>query len=356
VAKVLSLFSGSLASRVATRLAQRHPDVESVCLLHFRSPFAREPEPLRQLVREEWPGVLFRTLSLKREYRRLVECERGAPFALTESCISCRSLLLARAVRCMERMAVDYIVTGDVVGENGVGRRDLVNLSEAFGLADRILRPLCADDPGDLDRDLSKWATVASGRGRRSTYGLVASLAEDLELELRDPLSSPNRCKLTLPGFGDRVAHLFHEPGFTLNELSLLDFPWYYEVRPGTKIVVTVDDQEKRELQNLFLPQDVRVYPAAPHGPMTLVRTPWRLKDARETEDVIRLAARITTTHLGLTDGSPVPVYYRFEDGNERHLVNVLPFSSREEIALLDGVDVVPLRGSGVAVGSWADG
>jgi tRNA-specific 2-thiouridylase len=349
VAKVLSLFSGSLASRVATRLVEEHPDVDSICLLHFRSPFAKEPESLRQLVREEWPGAPLRTQSLKREYRRLVDCQRGEAFRLADSCLSCRRLQLGRAVRYMERVGADYLVTGDVLGENGIGRRNLTGLTEAFGLAGKILRPLCSEEPGSVGGGLSEWTTIPPGRSRRPE-GVVESLARDLGMVTEDPMGCRNRCKLTLPGFGDRVARLFHETCFTLNELSLLDFPWYYEVRPDTKIVVTVEDQEKRELQNLFLPEDVRVYPAAPHGPMTLVRMPWRARDSRGMEEVIRLAARITTTHLGCSAAAPVPVYYRFEDENERHLVNVLPFSSTEEIALLDGVDVVPLRGSVVAV------
>lgn len=349
--KVLSLFSGSLASRVATRLVERHPDVESVCLLYFRSPFARESEALRQLIREEWAGVPLRTQSLKREYQRLVGSTEE-PFSLTSSCLSCRRLLVARATRYMERIGAEFLVTGEVLGENGVGRRDLMDLSKSFGLKGRILRPLCTDDPVNPPDGLAGWSVPANGRGKRSSVEvLVRGLAEDLGIEASDPMTCRARCKLTLPGFGDRVSHLFHEAGFTLNELRLLDFPWYYEVRPDTKIVVAMDDQEKKDLQNLFLPQDIRVYPAAPHGPMTLARTMWDSRGSKEREAVIRLAARVTATHLGVEATSPIPIYYRFENENERHLINVEPFTSCSEIGRLDGVDVVPLEAPTVSVG-----
>ena len=136
-----------------------------------------------------------------------------------------------------------------------------------------------------------------------------------------------------------------------MNELRLLDFPLFYEVRPDTKIVVAILEHEKRELQNLFLPQDLRVYPAAPHGPMTLARTAWDEKSGQEREDVIRLAARVTATHQICGAEAPVPIYYRFENENERQLINVLPFASSSEIAVQDGVEVVPLESRSVVVG-----
>lgn len=350
--KVLSLFSGSLASRVATRLVETHPDVESVCLLHFRSPFAREPEGLRQLVRQEWPGVPLRTQSLKREYRRLIVSDGFEGFDLRRSCLNCRSLLLSRASRYMERVGAEYLVTGDVLGENGVERKDLCAISDACGLTGKILRPLCSEEPERPKGGISAWAGKGAWRRRRADMsGLLVTLAEHLDLEMVDPLTCRNRCKLTLPGFGDRVAHLFNDVSFTLNELRLLDFPWYYEVHPDTKIVVAIEDEEKRELQNLFLPQDLRVYPAAPHGPMTLVRTPSRTAAPHEGDRIIELAARITSTHLDVDTTCAIPVYYRFEDENERHLVNVMPFESHDEIAQLKMVDVVPLERLRVAVG-----
>jgi tRNA-specific 2-thiouridylase len=338
------LFSGSLASRVATRLVELHPEAESVCLLHFRSPFAREPEDLRQLVREEWRGVPLRTQSLKREYHRLIDSACGDTFNLSRSCLSCRTLLLTRAIRYMHRVGAEFLVTGEIPGQNGVGTSALAAMSKSLGLAGRILRPLCSKTPPSMSDSLSSWARLSNSRTRpTSAVRTVLDLANQLKLELRDPMTFRNRCKLTFPGFGDRVSHLFHETGFTLNELRLLDFPLYYEVRPDTKIVVAVDEHEKRELQNLLLPQDLRVYPATPHGPMTLARTQWDAKKEQEREDVIRLAARITATHSGCRPGSPIPIYYRFENQNERLLVNVLPFPSCSEITLLEGVEVVPL-------------
>jgi len=334
-------------------MVERHPEVESVCLLHFRSPFAAEPEDLRQLVREEWPGVPLRTQSLKREYRRLIDWGAfGGSFSLTQSCLSCRRLLISRAKRYMERIGAEFLVTGEMLGERGVGTSEMTDMSESLGVGGQVLRPLCSRAVGSEPEQLSSWAKLSNVRRRpANARSAVQELAAGFGIEPRDPMACQSRCKLTLPGFGDRVAHLFHETGFTLNELRLLDFPLFYEVRPDTKIVVAILEHEKRELQNLFLPQDLRVYPAAPHGPMTLARTAWDEKSGQEREDVIRLAARVTATHQICGAEAPVPIYYRFENENERQLINVLPFASSSEIAVQDGVEVVPLESRSVVVG-----
>lgn len=350
--RVLSLFSGSLASRVATRLVERHPSVEGVCLLHFRSPLAREAEELRHLVREEWPGVPLRTQSLKREYRRMIDPGLGEGFRLDRSCLSCRRILLLRAVRYMERTGSEYVVTGEVAGQHGVSRRALCEMTEDLGLSGRVLRPLWADDPMKPPADLKGWCDPAGRRASRSgQVELLRKWAGRLGLGLQDPLASRHRCKLTFPGFGDRVAHLSRETCFTLNELRLLDFPLYYELQQDAKVVVALDEQEKRELQNLFLPQDLRVYTAAPHGPMTLVRTRWEEKEDGAKEDVIRLAARITATHVGGDVAGSIPIYYRFENDDERVLVSVPPFGSLSEIAVVDGVEVAPVDGAVLRIG-----
>ena len=171
--------------------------------------------------------------------------------------------------------------------------------------------------------------------------GLIA-LAEYLDLDPADPLSSEHRCKMTMPGFGERVVNLFAEEGFTLNALRLLDFELYYKVRPDIKIVIARNEQEKRDLQNLMLPQDLRVYPSMPHGPMTLVRAGWSDRTLAERAEIIELAARITATHTEYADGVSIPIYYRFENEDETLLVNARPYGSYDEIAQLEPVEVIP--------------
>jgi len=350
VVKVLSLFSGSLASRVATRLVERHPEVESVFLLHFRSPFARESDEFRTLVKDEWPGISFRTQSLKREYRRLVAVSDDETFSLVQSCANCRGLMLARAARYMERVGAEMIVTGETIDPEGVSAVDLGRITSALGLEARVLRPLCTPDGRGARGDLRLWADPRAWRIDPAAGERRVDLAQRLGLDLRDPMEACRRCKLRTEGFGQRAANLFAESGFNLNALRLLDFPLYYEIDPATKVVLARTDEEKRELQNLLLPEDLRVYPSQRHGPMTLVRTDWRGMTILQRRGVVELAARITATYVEAGPCATIPIYYRLESGDETEFIHVAPFSCPEQIAERADVRTVPLLRQGAPV------
>jgi hypothetical protein len=342
LAKVLVLFSGSLASRVAGALLQRHPAVSSVQLLHFRSPFASETEELRELVREEWAGTVLRTQSLKRDYRRFVEPD-AVQFSLRQACLQCRALLVSRSVRYMERVGADFLATGERLERHGLGREEMDWLADRYGVQGRILRPLCFR-VGHGSPDLEAWGRLGGPRAIRAMDddGLAA-LAAALRLGPSNRMGSCGRCKLTVPGFGERVANLFAEEGFTLNGLRLLDFSCYYKIEPWAKVVLAVEDDEKRELQNLFLPQDLRVYPATPHGPMALVRTNWEARTTAERERIIELAACITATHTSRGRCASVPIYYRLESDDETLLVNAKALRSSDELLEIPGVQAMTL-------------
>lgn len=329
----LALFSGSLASRVAARLVQQSPAVDKIFLLHFRSPFFEEPDGLRELVKDEWPGVTFRTQSLKNDYRRLANILPGQPFSLMRSCLSCRTLMLSRAIRFAQRLKADFIITGEVVNHHGLSEQEMERITEDLGIRGLVLRPLSArllpatipEIRGWVDRDL--FEDLRDGEMDR-----LLDLGRDLDLDADNELGFCSRCKLTVSGFGKRLENLFAEEAFTLNTLKLLEFGLYYKRSPDVKVVLAVDEDEKRKLQTYFLPQDLRVYLPTHPGPMTLVRTDWSNKSEDEIEEIISLAARITAMHSEAAHLTDVPVSYRFEQDDETQQLNVLPFRSLKEV------------------------
>ena len=343
--KVLSLFSGSLASRVATKLVERHPQVKSVQLLHFRSPFSRECEEVRQLVKTEWSRATFRTQSIKKDYQDLIALTDEGEFSLSGSCRSCQSILFSKAVRYMERIGADYLVTGGISGKHGLTPQDSSTIAAMEGLDGRVLNPLLMERPLRIPNDLNAWADKRrQTRNPDSIEGLVLRLADELGLSSLDPARSDCRCKLTSPGFGERVAALFKGEGVTLNALCLLDFPMYFKADPDLQIVLAFDENEKRELQNYFLPQDLRIYPATPHAPMTLLRTNWDTKREAEKNRIIEFVARLTATYACIKGVATIPIYYRLESEDERQLLNVEPFASIEELEQRDDLELIPLE------------
>jgi hypothetical protein len=315
-------------------LIERSPRVDKVALLHFRSPFFEEFDGLRELVREEWPGVSFRTQSLKKDYRRLANIPPGSPFSLKRSCLSCRTLMLARAIRYMERIKADFVVTGEILGRHGLSEVEMERITEDLGVGGLVVRPLSAQllPPSQAERE--GWIRRDSlGDLREGDRDRLAELAHQLGLSEDDPMGSDRQCKLTFPGFGKRLENLFEEDRVTLNALKLLEFEIYYKRPPDVKIVLATDEDEKRALQTFFLPQDLRVYLPTHRGPMTLVRADWTRKSPREIKEIITLAARITVTHSDAAHLAGVQVKYRFEKDNETSQLNILPFRSIAEIA-----------------------
>ncbi len=319
--------------------------VSSIQLLYFRSPFSRECEELRELVKSEWSGVTYRTQSIKKDYQDLISLTDDGEFSLEQSCRCCQSLLLSKTARYMDRIGADFVVTGCIAGKHALAMQDASDIAARVGLEGRILNPLLVKNPLDSPEDLATWADPGSQvRDTEDAASTVAQLAAALNLQPADPINSSHRCKLMIPGFGERVAALFKAEVVTLNALCLLDFPLYFKANPDLRIVLASDEDEKRELQNFFLPQDLRLYPATPHGPMTLLRTDWETKSEAEKQDIIEFVARLTATFARVAGVATIPVYYRLESQDERQLLNVQPFESIESLIARDDLEHIPLQ------------
>lgn len=246
----------------------------------------------------------------------------------------------------MERIGADYMVTGGVSGKHGLTLQDLSAIAAMEGLEGRVLNPLLMKHPLRIPNDLNTWGADEKWQTRDpdSLEVLVLRLAYELGLSPLDPAGSDCRCKLTTPGFGERVAALFKGEVVTLNALYLLDFPMYFRAAPDLQIVLASDENEKRELQNYFLPQDLRIYPATPHGPMTLLRTNWDTKGEAEKNRIIEFVARLTATYARIKGVATIPIYYRLESEDEQQLLNVEPFGSIKELEQRDDLELIPLE------------
>ncbi len=330
--KAVSLFSGSLASLVATALIAREPEVEEVKLLHFRSPFFREFERTKELGRQHFNGS-FRSQSVKRDILELHPLASG-DYSPPACCWGCRRLLLHKALRYMKRVGADFLITGERVGARGLGRTEMVRIAEEAGVGERVLRPLSAkllpptlpERRGWVDRE--RLLDLTHGDDER-----LRQVAQELGIRA-EGFPAAQRCKLLLPHFGRRLAELRREGDLTLtlNGLELLEFPLYYRRPPDVKIVLGRSDEEKRRLQTFFLPDDLRLYIPSGRGPMALVRANWREKSEAEVRQIVELAARLAAMHADVGKGHKVQANYRFESSQETRCIQIVPFSSEREL------------------------
>ncbi len=329
--RAVSLFSGSLASLVATKLIASEPKVEEVKLLHFRSPFFRDYDRSKELGKQYFNGS-FRSQSVKRDFAELTNIPYTGSYSQKTCCVGCRRLLLRKALRYMRKVGADFLITGEIIGVRGLGLDEMLRIAEEAGVADRVLRPLSAkhlpptlpEREGWVDRErLLDLTNKDSDR--------LWTIARELGIET-EGFSAKQRCKLLLPYFGQRLEELLREGNLTLNGLELLEFPLYYKKPPDVKIVLGRSEEEKKKLQNFFLPDDLRLYVPAGDGPMALVRANWREKSEQEILQIIELAARITAMYANVGPDHRVQANYRFENSQETHRINISPFSSEREL------------------------
>jgi len=327
MAKAVALFSGSLASVIATKLVMEE-GVEEVRLLHFRSPFFRDYESIKELAQGLW-NVSFRSQSLKKEFRELSNPGDGA-YQLRLSCLGCRKLMLRKGLRYMKRVGADFLITGEILGKRGLGLFELEEITREAGAEGLVLRPLSAKLLPETVPEREGWVERAHLLDLQEGGGNgLRPLAAKLGMVVKEDFPAERRCKLTQPFFGTRLEDLLQEKDFTMNSLELLEFPLYYKKPPDVKIVLGLDDEEKRRLQTFFLPEDLRIYVPVQAGPMALVRANWGMKSSKDIEEIIELAARIAVAHAPVKWGK-VQTNYRFENGGETFRINVAPLPPHE--------------------------
>jgi len=327
--RAVALFSGSLASVVAAKLAMEAPHVDDVRLLHFRSPFFKYFSETKQLARSLWMPDLH-SQSVKNHFRELTNIHDS--YQLRDCCMGCRSLMLSKGLRYMRRVNADFLVTGEIVGSRGLGSEDMRWIGEQVGDASRIVRPLSA-------RLLPKTQPQTEGwMGLRQLFSLTADQPEAL-IKLAKKLNvnvegypAERRCRLTTSRFGVRLEDLLQEDSFSMNSLELLEFKHYYKKSPDVKIVLGCDAEEKKQLQNFFLPTDIRLYIPVHNAPMALVRSNWDEKKPSEIKQIVELAGRIAATHSNAQRSHRIPAHYRFESDEETMRIQVAPFDSSQEM------------------------
>lgn len=328
--KAVSLFSGSLASIVSTSIVRGSSGVEQTDLITFRSPFFENYERVKESAGNLWPDVNFRSQSVKKKCESLSNIPSGGQFRLKASCRGCRRLLLYRGKRFMERVDGDFLVTGEVVGRHGLGPEELADIDREAGVSGLVYRPLSAALLPDTVPEQEGWVGFRE-RFRDGCENQLATLARSYGINPRAVgFPAEDRCKLTDERYGRRLEDLLTEPNFTTNVLKLLEFDHYYKVPPDTKIVLGMSEDEKRELQNYFLPSDLRVYLPSHNGPMTLVRTDWQGKSDSRTEELIDLAGRITVYHSEASNLGQVSVNYRFENDSDTYRTDLPPVEKGE--------------------------
>ncbi|MCD6128854.1 hypothetical protein J7J35_04000 [Candidatus Bipolaricaulota bacterium] len=336
--RALVLYSGSLASRIALKLAKEVRGLE-LKVIYFRSPFFHECEGLEQTFRELARCISFRTKTLKREFLHIALGSGGLPFP----CGACRRVLLSRAARMARRLHAEYIITGEVVGKGGMDEDKLARLDAELGLVGHVIRPVSGRLLSPTRAELQGvWPREALFDITVDEPGRMRALGE--QLGLAGGVEAERRCSLSNPVYARRLVDVLGEGLPTVNTLRLLEFKHFFFIPPDLKVVVATDPEEQAMLQTLFLPTDVRLYLPLPRSPLVLARADWSRHAEKEREQAVVTAASIALALAGFPDGETCDVCFRFEWEEEtRRLVVTSPGKAQLSSLLAGGLMPSPV-------------
>ncbi len=241
-------------------------------------------------------------------------------------CIDCHTLMVKEAGAIMEREGIDFIFTGEVLGQRPMSQRRpaLNRVANLSGWRGRLLRPLSArlldetimEEEGKVDR--SRLLDI-QGRSRKRQFALAE------EYGITDFPSPAGGCLLTDPGFSRRLRDLFENgPAGTPTTIEMLKVGRHFRLRPGVKAVVGRNREENERLDDLRGEEDTLLYAANITGPTVII-------SGAPTEEESMIVAALCARYSSARSLS-VPV--SIEDRGGVRTVEVKPLDESEVAAL----------------------
>jgi len=264
----LGLFSGGLDSMLAVAVL-REQGIEVTGVV-FVTPFfgsGRARESAAHL------GIPLLEQDLTEAYYPLLTNPPHGFGSRHNPCIDCHILMLRQAGALMEARNLDFLFTGEVLGQRPMSqRRDTLTLvARQSGYEDLILRPLSARLLPPTRPELLGWVDRDKlldlrGRGRKRQMELAARFG------ITAYPAPAGGCLLTDPGYAARLKELLSHCGRPARrDLELLKWGRHFRLPGGAKAVVGRTQMENEALGRLLAPGDLVLRVQGVPGPLVLV-------------------------------------------------------------------------------------
>ncbi len=328
--RAFSLLSGGLDSLLASRLIMEQ-GIE-VIALHFITPFfGYQKKGQEERYQERWKqlyGIQARIIDVSDEYLQVLRHPRYGYGKNFNPCIDCKIFFLAKAKGMMAEEKVDFLVTGEVLGQRPMSqRRDTMRIVERDSGTDGILlRPLCAqllkptrpEAEGLVDREK---LLAMSGRSRKPQMELAERMG------IRHYPSPAGGCLLTDPELANRVRKLFSQsPTVTVDETLLLQVGRHFQLAEDRHLVVGRREEENKRLTELSREGDILLIVHGIPGPLGLLRG--------RGETGLGLAASIVARYSKAKGQERVEMQYEKYGESSGGLLHVVPAKEEQILAL----------------------
>ncbi len=285
--RAIGLFSGGLDSTLAVE-AVRRAGVEVIAISFF-SPFfgsSRAEKAAEQL------GITLLTFDITEEFLAMLPRPRYGYGKNMNPCIDCKALMFGRAGKLMDELKVDFIFSGEVLGQRPMSqnKQSLHIVAKVSGYEDYILRPLSAKllpqplvlREGKLD--VNRLYDIM-GRGRKRQM----QLAE--EFGVTSYPTPAGGCKLTEPAFARRLRRLYEtEPKPSVRLIELLKLGRHLRLSKTATLVVGRTEAENEAIERSAIETDAILTVVGYMGPTGLL-------SVRCTHDEIRQAAAVVARY-----------------------------------------------------------
>jgi len=292
--KAVGLFSGGLDSALAIKLIQEQ-GIE-VIALNYMSPFFSEAHPGSMQRLADRLGVQLKLIDKVDEYIDIVREPKHGHGKNVNPCIDCKIFILREAKKFAEQIEAKFVFTGEVVGQRPMSQhfRTLMLIEEEADLSGKLVRPLSAGILPATEAEKNGWIDrqkLLKIRGRTRSQQL--ELAKRFGLD--GFLSGTSGCRLTDPGYAQRVKDLFaHEKKPLIKDIKLLAFGRHFRIGDD-KIIVGRNEEENDALLRLRENGDILFEAKDVVGPVTILV-------GKPTEEAKALAAALTARYSDSKD------------------------------------------------------
>jgi tRNA U34 2-thiouridine synthase MnmA/TrmU len=266
--KALALFSGGLDSTLAVKIITGMDiEVEGIA---FETPFFGAQ---KATIAAEAIGLPLTVIDLTAPHLLMLKAPRYGYGKNMNPCIDCHTLMLKTAGTRMEETDVDFLFTGEVLGQRPMSqtRQSLQLVAKHSGYGDVILRPLSAkllpatkpERDGKVDRTR---LLAIHGRGRKIQMELARHYG------IADYAPPAGGCLLTDPNFSRRLRDLFdHQTDYRVRDIELLKFGRHFRIKEECKVIVGRNQMDNEAIERLIAENDAVLQMADVPGPTTLV-------------------------------------------------------------------------------------
>ena len=324
-ARAIGLISGGLDSMLSVALLREQGvDVTGVS---FTTPFFSS-KAAEAASRQLGFPLLIRDIT--DPHMEVVKNPLSGYGANMNPCIDCHTLMVREAGRIMEQKAMDFIFTGEVLGERPMSqnRRSLNRVANLSGFKGLVLRPLSAllldetipEKEGKVARER---LLDIQGRSRKPQFALAEKYGIE---EFPTPAGG---CLLTDPSFSRRLKDLLEKgPEGERRFVEMLKKGRHFRLAPGVKAVVGRNEGENLDLVKLLGREDSLLEAKDVSGPLVVVT-------GMAGEEEIVAAARLCVRYgAGRSSPEPVAVIWKCREREETLFVKPLEEERVEHLRL----------------------